>query len=430
MPPRFERARHRVNVLLWHVRRSPLGLLRFLGDFLAPAVAFAGLVVLSCIERAGATVRRLRRDRPRLLWGPTPIISNKYWSQAMRHVGYDSRSVALTVYPANERADFDVHWDELMARSRLPARLRPYAPFAWALRQGDVFMLFFDGGYLRGTALEWWEYPLMRLAGKRIVVSPFGGDIAVPGHVRGAEDALFAEYPYLRDQADLTRRRVLHSLKHAHASVLTTSQGFQPSYNVIWGNQLAIDTELWSSNGAGSDADGRSAPVVIVHAPNHRATKGTEFLERAVEQLREEGLKIDLRILERRPNQEVRRAVLASDIVADQFVMEGYGQFATEGMAAGKPVLANMSALPDFFREDARARGCPVIDATPETVTEALRPLIEDPSLRRRIGEASRDFVMNHHSYDAVGRDWGAIVEFAWKGRPLPEHLAVPNGGS
>jgi hypothetical protein len=414
MEGQLQRAGHRAKDALWHLRIR-------MGKVLAAATAFTTLVGIAFAERVRTTWRRLRRRRPRLIWGPTPLISNKYWSLAMRHVGYESLTVAQTVYPAYERSDFDVHWDELTG-----GRLGAYAPFAWALRHGDVFMLYFDGGYLRGTPMEWWEYPLMRLAGKRIVVSPYGGDISVPGHMRGAEEALLADYPHLAEQAELTERRVLHSLKHARVSVLTTSQGFQPSYNAIWGNQLAIDTNLWSAGGSGSDADGSGAPVVIVHAPNHRATKGTHFLERAVEELKAEGLNIDLRIYEGRPNAEVREGILASDIVADQFVMEGYGQFAIEGMAAGKPVLANMSALPGAFRDTAQVRDCPIVDTGPENLAENLRALVRDPELRRATGSASREFVLEYHSYDAVGRDWAAITEFAWRGRPLPSHLAVP----
>jgi hypothetical protein len=417
----LQRSRLRAKDALWHLRNR-------IGRVLAPAIALPALLALALLERIRTTWRRLRGRRPRLIWGPTPIISNKYWSLALRHVGYESLTVALTVYPAHERSDYDVHWDEL-TRSRLPMVLRAYKPLAWALGHGDVFMLYFDGGFLRGTPLEWWEYPLLRLAGKRIVVSPYGGDIAVPGHLRAAEEALLADYPHLVEQAELTKRRILHSLKHARASVLTTSQGFQPSYNVIWGNQLAIDTDLWSPNGEASEADGTRAPVVIVHAPNHRATKGTHFLERAVDDLCADGLNVDLRIYEGRPNAEVREAVLASDIVADQFLMEGYGQFATEGMAAGKPVLANMSALPELLRESAQFRDCPIVDTGPVNLTENLRALVRDPSLRGRIGRASREYVLKHHSYDAVGRDWAAIVEFAWRGRPLPDHLAVPGSG-
>ena len=33
---------------------------------------------------------------------------------------------------------------------------------------------------------------------------------------------------------------------------------------------------------------------------------------------------------------------------------------------------------------------------------------------------------MRYHSYEAVGRGWDAIVEFAWAGKPLPGEFAVP----
>ena len=50
--------------------------------------------------------------------------------------------------------------------------------------------------------------------------------------------------------------------------------------------------------------------------------------------------------------------------------------------------------------------------------------------LRRELGEASRDYVMRYHSYDAAGRDWASIVGFAWSGEALPDHFAVVDGGS
>ena len=112
----------------------------------------------------------------------------------------------------------------------------------------------------------------------------------------------------------------------------------------------------------------------MVHAPNHRAIKGTAHLEQAVDELRDEGLLVNLQILEGRPNAEVRAAVLASDIVADQFLF-GYGLFATEGLAAGKPVLSNMNHLPERFRDTEQMRACPIVSSSPETLKDDLRRL-------------------------------------------------------
>ena len=69
-----------------------------------------------------------------------------------------------------------------MGERWLSGLLCDYRFCAWTLRRGDVFIRFFDGGFLRWTHLKWLEAPLLRLAGKRLVVSPYGSDIAVSGH--------------------------------------------------------------------------------------------------------------------------------------------------------------------------------------------------------------------------------------------------------
>ena len=220
--------RERVNAL-----RNFVGHLRFrvrtrFVAVMVPALALSALMVLALAERVRTLWRRLRGKRPRLLWGPSAILNNKYWSRAIATRGYESLTFAD--YPATitARADFDVDREELIRRSRLPERWHDYVPFAWALRRGDVFLMHFDGGFLRHTPLEWRELGLLRLVGKKLIVSPFGGDIAVPGYLGRLEAPLLADYPDLPKQAELTKRRVLHSLRYADVSILTTQPGFQP----------------------------------------------------------------------------------------------------------------------------------------------------------------------------------------------------------
>ena len=417
------------NRSLWHIRqvgpRSAAFIDRFTARFVVPLVAAAGLIVLALTERARVRWRRFRGKRPRLVWGPSAILNNKYWSEAVAARGYESVTYAHAPIAILAREDFDVYRDDVVERSRVPERLHPYVPFAWALRHGDVFFRYFDGGYLSDTPLEWRELDLMRLAGKKLVVSPFGGDIAIPGHLGVLEEPLLRDYPDLPKQADLIKRRVLHLAEHADANVLTIQPGFQPGVNVLWGNQLGIDTEMWSAPAEISGADGSSGEVVVLHAPNHREIKGTALLERAVEELRDERMQIRLEILEGRPNTEVRAAMATADIVADQFVF-GYGLFATEAMASGKPVLSNLSHLPELFSESIQMRACPIVSSTPETLKDDLRSLTTDPGRRRELGEAGRRFVAEYHSYEAVAKGWEAIAQFAWARTPLPQEFAVP----
>jgi hypothetical protein len=383
---------------------------------------FCFLVLLALVERTRTWWRRLRRRRPRLIWGPTPILNIKYWSEAMRTAGYESRTCVDYNMPATRLEDWDARREDFLGNGRFSERLRSFAMFAWALRHGDVFLSYFDGGFLRGTALDRWEYRLLRLAGKRLIVSPFGGDIAVPEYLGEMREVTLAHYPHLVEQAPEITRRVRHALRWADVSIRNYQVGFLPSYDVVWPSQLGIDTELWSPRGAPSDSDGRNREVVVLHAVNHREIKGTAHLERAVDELRSDGLRIDLRILEGRPNEEIRAAMAGADVVADQFLDPGYGFFPLEAMASAKPVLCRMSPIPDELRTPTLEE-CPILDSDPGNLRDNLRGLVEDPALRRELGDAGREFVLRHHSPEAMARDWGAIVEHAWRGEPLPDRL-------
>ena len=400
---------------------------RILGNRVARSVAAGAavpvLTVLALVERGRTWRRRRRRERPRLVWGPTPIISLKYWSAAMRRRGYESVTCVEGLYPIHARDDFDHLRTEFLGSGWFSELARDFVLFSWTLRRGDVFIRFFDGGYLRNTSLSRLELPLLRLAGKRVIVSPFGGDIAVVGHLGELEAPLLSDYPHVREQSEHTERQVRHTLKWANVAIANWQFGFLPSFDVRWPTMLAIDTDAWRAPDADSGADGRNAEVTVLHAPNHRTIKGTAHLERAVRHLQADGLKVRLRILERVPNEEIRAALRACDIAADQF-LAGYAMFAVEGMASGKPVLTNLSSIPSEVRSTEAMREIPVVDTDPGRLERDLRDLVERPEERRRRGRAGRDFVRSHHSYDAVADGWEAVVSFAWLETPLPPSMA------
>jgi glycosyltransferase involved in cell wall biosynthesis len=392
-------------------------------------LALPGLVALALTERVRTTRRRRRGERPRLLWGPVPIISIKYWSAAMRELGYESRTCVFDVYPINARDDFDHHYDEFLRPGLALDLVRAYAVFAWALRVADVHVTFLDGGFLRGTALKPVECWLLRLGSKKLVVSPYGSDIAVPGHLGATEAPVLRDYPLLADHADATRRRVLHFCRWADVVIRNFQPGFLPRHDVVWGTMIGIDIEQWRSREPPSDADGHRSEVVIVHAPNHRHVKATNRFLEAVEKLRSEGLAVRVDLLEGRPNREVREAVIRCDVVAEQFIA-GYALFAIEGLAAGRPVLSALSGLPSDFRESQAIRDCPIVDTDVTNLQVNIRQLAEDPALRRELGRAGRAYALRYHSYEAVGLTWVAIIDHAWTGAPLPAELLPGSTGA
>jgi glycosyltransferase involved in cell wall biosynthesis len=161
--------------------------------------------------------------------------------------------------------------------------------------------------------------------------------------------------------------------------------------------------------------------VSVVHTPNHRGFKGTEFLLRAVEELKNEGLQIDLRLLERVPNAEVRRIVAETDILAEQFIATAYAMSGMEGMACGLPVMANLDSeyYTQVFRRYSFLNECPILSTTPETLRDNLRLLVNQPALREQLGRAGREYVEKYHSFEAARYLFGKIYDRILHGKEV-----------
>jgi hypothetical protein len=136
---------------------------------------------------------------------------------------------------------------------------------------------------------------------------------------------------------------------------------------------------------------------LVVHAPSNREKKGTQFVIDACAQL-----PVELDIVEGVPHDEARARYARADIVVDQLNAGWHGVFALESMALGKPVLAHLK--PDVVERSADGFGVrvPIVPATKETLVEDLRPLVEQPALRREIGARSRAYVEQVHDIDRV----------------------------
>jgi glycosyltransferase involved in cell wall biosynthesis len=371
------------------------------------ATALFLLPILVCIAWSRLTARRSRR--PRIVWGPVPIISIKYWSEAIRERSFQSTTIVYNVYPINRREDFD----QVLDRGALRA-LRPYLAFCWVLVNADVVSSFFDGGFLAPTPLRWLECRLLRSAGKKLVLSPYGSDIAVAEYLGPFREATETTSPDLVAREPEIRRRVNHLSHWADFVVRNVQPGYLPRWDVLWPTQLAIDTVAWSA-GERPPSD----EVVVVHSANHPTLKGTDLLVNAVERLRAEGVPVRLDLLQGVSNDEVRRAVTTCDVLGEQF-LAGYGLAAIEGMSAGKPVLAHMSWLGEEMLTKTALRECPVVDTPPDRIAGSLRALAENDERRRLVGQSGREYVLKHHSYDAVSRVWERIFLHVWADGPRP----------
>ncbi len=132
---------------------------------------------------------------------------------------------------------------------------------------------------------------------------------------------------------------------------------------------------------------------IIVHAPSNSGLKGTSFILSALEKLKEEGLKFELRLLQNVNNADVKAALTSADVAIDQIHLHGPGMFGLEAMAFGCALATR------YFKKYTDVFAPPVcyIDDT-DALLNNLRLLITNKALRKELAYAGRQFVERNNA--------------------------------
>ena len=139
---------------------------------------------------------------------------------------------------------------------------------------------------------------------------------------------------------------------------------------------------------------------IVVHAPSDDEYKGTSYIVEAVERLRREGHDFEYCLFRNTDNIKVRKILSEADISVDQLFAFEPGGFALESMAAGCAVLgANVPEFSGFPNE------LPIIYIDPDNIYQNLKMLLEDPELRRELGEKGRKYVEKYHDPTKIAND-------------------------
>ncbi|MBI4338637.1 MAG: glycosyltransferase family 4 protein [Chloroflexi bacterium] len=371
---------------------------------------------------------RKPNPQPRVVFGAAPMINSKYHSQALRHAGVDSTTAVWWRQSwITTGDDFDVTLDPHQGNYRSVSVTLFKTPLTIAriFWKYDVFFYYFDGFYLlRDDKMKWRELQILKKLGKRIITMPYGGDITIAHESRelAVKYNLIRDYPFMAmpRYEDNIRRQVRYFTQHSDAIIgaLHLGPDHLPRIDYLLRCHFAIDEGAWTPSYGPQRQVGD--PFRVLHAPNHRHQKGTRFLIEAVERLKAEGLNIELVLLERVPNAEVKRLMAECHVVADQFVLGWYALTAVEAMASGKPVLTylrdDLVRLYDLYSYE---QGCPIINTPIERIAERLRWLYYHPEECERIGRESRAYVERYHSLEGFGGFLKGVVDQVWSGAPF-----------
>ncbi len=380
-------------------------------------VEFIALVSLPALF-VGTLFARLRQRRVDIGLGPEPLINNIYHKKALQWYGYTVETFVCQVYYITDQ--FDVRFDREFSSDGKFRFILPYtfwkyifAYFYSIIRYRCVYF-YFNGGPLGllSRLLGRLEPYLYHLAGVKVVMMPYGGDV----QDLSRSPNLLYKHALAHDYPDHRFRR-----SKIAASIDTWTRGadhiisgcewvdYMYHWDTLMLGHFSIDTDQWKPP---PDVQTNPRPIRILHAPNHKMIKGTQFFIDAVNDLCAEGLSVELVILERVPNARVQEVMASVDIVADQLVIGWYAMFALEAMAMGKPVLCYLRPdLEDLYLAAGliKPNEIPILNCTPLTVKETMRRLVIDREFRQDAGRRSRIFVLDHHSIQVVGKVFDSI---------------------
>jgi len=149
--------------------------------------------------------------------------------------------------------------------------------------------------------------------------------------------------------------------------------------------------------------------------------KSTHIYLPLIERLKREGYPVELLSYTNVPNKDVRFYQAQADIVLDMLTYGFFGANGREAMMLGKPFVCFIrpewlesmrDEIPEYVDE------LPVVSATPETVYEVLKDLLDHPEKRAEIGRRSREFAAKWHSSEAGAREFDRIYRSLLRGNP------------
>ena len=254
---------------------------------------------------------------------------------------------------------------------------------------------------------------LLKFASVKTVLLPYGSDIQVFDRTPNLlfKDANSSDYPLHRLRYGKQVHKIRLWTEHAdHVISGCDWVDYMYHWDTLMVAHFSIDMDLFKDRANKVPLEEKT--FRIIHAPNHKKIKGTRFLVKAVDELKDEGLDLELILIEKKSNEEVLSLIESADLVVDQLLVGWYAMFDIEAMLSGKPVVC-------FLRDDLinlyRTVGLleeeepPLINLNPLNLKDGIRDLMQNRSKLNEFASIGYDYVKRLHSTDSVGKTFDGI---------------------
>ena len=368
-------------------------------------------ILLTCVIS-----KRLFSNKNSIFMGMMHINNWTYVAKALRLHGFYVQVIPWLI-PNHELnvIPYDINLKKkfpLLYKTFYGQYLLQFWIFIWSLSKFKVFITPFRTRILDKTVwLRFFEIPLLQLAGKKVILNTYGGDVATP-RLKNRKDVKYSlnfgykNDPYYKSFNERAIQRNTRILEKQADCIISAIDHVEYLKRVDYYFHLrCIDTNKIKPNFKTL----RKIPTFI-HAPNHRILKGTDTIIKVVESLNKKGFKCNLKIIENTPNDKLLEIIKKSDGVIDQLLLGPYARLSIEAMALGKPVFCYLRK--DLFKYNPIWKHCPIINVNPETLEDSIIKFLKKSKIsRHKIGMESRKYIEKFHCLEVVGKKCSKIIK-------------------
>lgn len=396
------------------------------------------LVIVAPLMRLAGFGNRRRKS---VLYVGQMYYGNWYLSRALRKLGWRADVLNWDLNPGSQ---IYYHGEDFQIPYAGDSDIRNFRNFyVWSLRVYDVFHFANKGGLQFGepfkyivrqiTGEEGFEIRFLKALGKKIVYSNNGclDGVSQTAFSRWGPQSVcricrWRNVPSVcSDEGNLAWGR----FRNAMADYQCLLGGNRADFNVDprvheVPEYYCLDKEFWRPDlpiPENYRYPYSPETVLLYHAVGNHVErsdedgvniKSTHVYVPLVERLKREGYPVEMVFCTNIPNREVRFYQAQADIFLEMLTFGWFGANAREAMMLGKPVICFLRPewlesasreIPEYIEE------LPIVSATPETVEQVLRELVQNKEKRLEIGRRSRAFALKWHSSEAGARRFDQI---------------------
>lgn len=317
-----------------------------------------------------------------------------YLSRAFRRYGVKSTFVALNTDPAGR---LNVGYDYGVPINLSPgmSMVRRFLILWCVVARFDVVHYHFNA-FLWGEDGK--ELPYLRRLNKLIVFHFRGCDLRSRSMNTQAHPALNVcqecDYPIGSCDTDYQRNKLKRVREYGDLFFATTPDLavlFKGAIHVpfLLPEEIDFDTIVPES---------RTKDIFrVVTSSNHPGLDGVPYIRRAIDRLKSQGYRIELREVLQEPFEKTLSAYKSADLYVSKLRMGFYNNSNIETMMMS---IANISYINDDYQSI--VPDCPIIVSTPDTVYERIKFCVDNKGFVEKRANDGPDFVRRYHDQSIV----------------------------